>query len=395
MRICLNMIVRDEAANLPRLFDSLVGVADCFVISDTGSRDGTPALLEALSERHGIPGRVTSHAWVDFATNRNLALGDALDARAKGEMDFDWILVMDADEEMKLGTPDWRSRLSPGASHLAYKRAKDISWQHDLLLWVDGQSWRWEGPIHSHVRNADRDHVFVHTNDLAVVYHEFQGAKSRPFSDGKAKAQADASLLTEELLGRSPSGSDVHRFFQLGHAHRKTGNAAACMATMRAVAESPHAGRQLAYAALVNAGHCLTEAGRPVGEALKEYRDAMQLDPLRWEAPFHIAIRLLAGRDPECARALLEDRIRMGYADEGLYWKEHDVYEWRLAYELCLLRAVTGSADEAERLGESLLKADRLPLMESGFIRKLLERLESRKPDPSTDLDVMFQPGPP
>jgi hypothetical protein len=167
------------------------------------------------------------------------------------------------------------------------------------------------------------------------------------------------------------------------------------MATMRAVAESPHAGRQLAYAALVNAGHCLTEAGRPVGEALKEYRDAMQLDPLRWEAPFHIAIRLLAGRDPECARALLEDRIRMGYADEGLYWKEHDVYEWRLAYELCLLRAVTGSADEAERLGESLLKADRLPLMESGFIRKLLERLESRKPDPSADLDEILQPGPP
>lgn len=382
MRICLNTIVRDEAQNLPRLFASLAGVVDCFVVSDTGSRDGTPELLAELSERHGIPGIVSSHPWTDFAANRNLALNDALDACARGEMRFDWILVMDADEELKVERPDWRQRLRPGASHPAYKRGRSTSWQHDLLLWVEGQAWEWEGGIHSHVRNRKAGHAFVHTNDLTVVYHEFQGAKSKPFADVRAKAQADEARLIEELRGRTPSRNDLHRFFQLGHAHRNTGSARQCVETMHAVAGSSFAGMEIAYAAFVNAGHCLTETGHPHEDAMKEYRSAMRIDPRRWEAPFHIALRLHAAGDPEGARSLLEERFLSGYIDGGLFWKEHEIYEWRLAYELCLLRSVTGSAAEAERLGESLLASDLLPPMESGFVRSLLEKLGSRHSDP-------------
>ena len=46
MGICLNMIVKDEAANLERLFASLYKSIDYYVISDTGSSDNT--ILENL-----------------------------------------------------------------------------------------------------------------------------------------------------------------------------------------------------------------------------------------------------------------------------------------------------------------------------------------------------------
>lgn len=387
MRICLNMIVKDEAANLPRLFASVAGVADCFVISDTGSRDGTPELLERLSRDHGIPGLVTRHPWIDFAANRNLALKDAMEARGKDASDFDWLMVMDADEELRVNDPHWRAKLLPGESLLAYKRAANISYQHDLLLWVEGQAWEWEGRIHSHIRNRNLGHAFKHTNDLCVLYHEFEGAKSKPFTDGRQKAIADIGLLSAELEGKTPRADNLHRFFQLGHAYRNTGSADECVGMLHEVADHPDAGHQLAYAALVIAGHCLAENGQ-TERAKDEYEKAIRIDPLRWEAPFHLALAWRADGDHARAKDLLEERMQAGYLDRGLFWKEHGTYEWRLHHELCFLRSLTGSSKEARDLAKALLDKEGLPELESAFLQKLIERIEGDSrdmPPPTAD----------
>lgn len=83
------MIVRDEAARLPAALASVCSVADEVVVADTGSRDHTVALAHALGAR------VLETAWTeDFAAARNVAL-----AAARG----DWILSLDADEELADG----------------------------------------------------------------------------------------------------------------------------------------------------------------------------------------------------------------------------------------------------------------------------------------------------
>lgn len=82
--LCLCMIVRNEAALLPRFLASTVGLWDQFVAVDTGSDDGSQELLAAAgAEVMEIP-------WPDdFAKARNIALDQA---------ECDWILVLDADE---------------------------------------------------------------------------------------------------------------------------------------------------------------------------------------------------------------------------------------------------------------------------------------------------------
>jgi len=80
------MIVKNEAKNLPRCFESVRGVVDEMVIVDTGSTDDTVA----VAERHG--GRVFRFAWGnDFAAARNEAI-----SHARGQ----WILALDADEAL-------------------------------------------------------------------------------------------------------------------------------------------------------------------------------------------------------------------------------------------------------------------------------------------------------
>ena len=84
MSLCL--IVRDEAAMLPGFLASVAGIWDELVAADTGSRDGTPAMIRAAG------GRVVDFPWRDdFAAARNASL-----ETARGR----WILCLDADERV-------------------------------------------------------------------------------------------------------------------------------------------------------------------------------------------------------------------------------------------------------------------------------------------------------
>jgi tetratricopeptide (TPR) repeat protein len=82
----LSMIVKNAAQTLPACLESVRGVVDEIVIADTGSTDDT----QEIARRHGAV--VVSVPWENsFAKARNAAL--ALNTT-------DWILVLDADEEL-------------------------------------------------------------------------------------------------------------------------------------------------------------------------------------------------------------------------------------------------------------------------------------------------------
>jgi glycosyltransferase involved in cell wall biosynthesis len=77
-RICLNMIVKDEAPVIGRCLDAALPFIDHWVIVDTGSTDGTQDLVR----RHlaSVPGTLAERPWRNFAHNRNEALALAREA---------------------------------------------------------------------------------------------------------------------------------------------------------------------------------------------------------------------------------------------------------------------------------------------------------------------------
>lgn len=85
-RLTVCVLTRNEEANLPRCLDSVRGVADQIVVLDTGSTDRT----RELARERGA--EVHEFVWCDdFSAARNAAL-----AHATG----DWVLMLDADEEL-------------------------------------------------------------------------------------------------------------------------------------------------------------------------------------------------------------------------------------------------------------------------------------------------------
>lgn len=116
-RLCLNMIVRNEAPILPRALLAVAPYISSYVIGDTGSTDGTPDLIRSiLTEKHGIPGSVHSFPFVDFGQARN----EALRLCRASPFSFDHILLVDADMELKVdpGHEDWASKLTVGAHYI-------------------------------------------------------------------------------------------------------------------------------------------------------------------------------------------------------------------------------------------------------------------------------------
>lgn len=86
MSLCLCMIVKNEEDNLPRCLESVKDIVDEMVIVDTGSTDSTID----IAKRYGAT--VYEFPWNgSFSDARNHSLKHA---------GCDWILMMDADEEM-------------------------------------------------------------------------------------------------------------------------------------------------------------------------------------------------------------------------------------------------------------------------------------------------------
>lgn len=97
-KISLCMIVKDEAANIGRCLDSVRHIADEMIVVDTGSADGTPEIAAQAGAK------VFYYSWNDdFSAARNFSLEQA---------GGDWIIILDADEELVACKEDLRPILT-------------------------------------------------------------------------------------------------------------------------------------------------------------------------------------------------------------------------------------------------------------------------------------------
>lgn len=104
--LSLCMIVKNEAENLLRCLALAQPYVDEMVIIDTGSEDSTPAIAASYGAKVGY------FAWKDdFAAARNYAL-----SQATGQ----WILMLDADEELVVEIENLTQLLRNSSNTLAY-----------------------------------------------------------------------------------------------------------------------------------------------------------------------------------------------------------------------------------------------------------------------------------
>jgi glycosyltransferase involved in cell wall biosynthesis len=146
LRICLNMIVKNERSIIERCLTAALPHIDMWVIADTGSTDGTAEAIEQFFGSRGVPGKLVQTRFLDFAQARNEAL-----AAARAIQDWTYALLIDADMVL-VGSIDKRAltlpayRIEQRTGNLAYWNtrlvrrdavAKYVGVTHEFLS-VDG-----------------------------------------------------------------------------------------------------------------------------------------------------------------------------------------------------------------------------------------------------------------
>lgn len=361
--ICLNMIVKDETAVLERLFASVHEVIDTFVIVDTGSSDGTPDLIVGLAEEYRIPGEIHYRPWVNFGHNRQQALDLAV-AAERG----DWILFLDADDELGCHDVDWYRSLEPGRSYRLEKRHDDIRYSLNNLIWWRGRRWRWQGVIHEALSAEPPLLDAVQVKDAWIIHHTGQGGRSQGVSL-QEKYRRDAELL-ERAVKADPA--DARARFYLAQSWRDAGEPAIALehyrkrAAMGGWSEEVYVAQCEQLKLMMALGHDPDAIARL---AIQAFSERPQRAEALWLMARYCRQQQRYGEGLLFARA---GRDLERPVDDVLFVQE-DVYRWRLLdeYQICAYWA--GCYQESVEAGQALLARKAHPPAEQDRLRRNLD----------------------
>lgn len=298
-RVCLCMIVRDEAHVLAETLTTVFRAMPCmstFVIADTGSVDDTKAVIEATTDALGVRGHVVDQPWVDFGTNRTRMLAAA---RALTQGTADYLFLWDADDTMRLPPTDGggtdRVPLPTPCTSDVYRfmfesgtgTARPIQYVRPVLV-TNRRPWRYVGVLHEYLEVADDGPepttTTVTVPGLVFVCRQL-GARSR----AEDKFQRDADTLRAALAKGDPPPPPRLKYrykFYLGYALKDAGDQAGAIAAFKALVDDPEADTyswaQERYMACLFLGRMLWATGDPAGAVFYWLR-ACHLVPDRLE----------------------------------------------------------------------------------------------------------------
>ena len=266
--LCLNMIVRNEMANLERCLSAVAPHIGCWVIGDTGSGDGTQGFIRDFFGARGIAGELHKFAFVDFEQARN----EALRAAYASALSFDYLLFDDADMELEVEDAGFRERLT-GPGYNVLQRSGGLSYWNTRLVRRDAGAW-YRGVTHEYL-------------DVPGGTEALTGLWYRDHATGANRAdkvERDIRLLTAALKTEPENG---RYWFYLAQSYRDAGrlkeaaDAFARRAGMGGWAEE-------AWQARLELARCRRDLSDEAG-FVKAALEAVEARPLRAEPLYDLA----------------------------------------------------------------------------------------------------------
>jgi glycosyltransferase involved in cell wall biosynthesis len=332
--ICLCMIVRDEAGVIERCLRSVRELIDYWVICDTGSVDGTQALVSKALE--GIPGELHERDWVNFGHNRSELLG-----LARGKADY--LLLIDADMTVNCDRAELQG-LS-GDSYML-RHAEDPEYWIKRLVRGD-RHWWYVGATHEYIATDESDHG-ENLDAIVIHHHADSGTRADKF-------KRDLRLLVSEL-GREPD--NPRTVFYLAQTLRDVGRIDEAIRLYRRRSTMEGWPEEVFYS-LYQVGVLAARAGRR-DEAVAALFNAWSGRPERAEPLYELA-RMFREREEYHAAHLVSERgIRLRIPGDSLFVHRW-MYKWGLLFEYSIASYWVGQPSAALAACDRLLQMPHLP----------------------------------
>ena len=263
--LCLNMIVKNEMANLERCLSSVADHIDCWVIGDTGSSDGTQDFIRSFFAARNIPGELHSFPFHNFEQARNAGLDCAYASRIV----YDYLLFDDADMELVVEDRDFRNKLT-APCYTVLQRSGISYWNTRLVRRSVGARYR--GVTHEYVDIPGGGGQQLH----GIWYKDHASGSNRA-----DKFERDIRLLKEGLKKQPES---TRYWFYLAQSYRDAGQTEKAAETYAKRAAMGGWDEEAWYARLQQA-RCLRKLGDE-GGFVREALAAFNQRPQRAE-PLH------------------------------------------------------------------------------------------------------------
>lgn len=334
------MIVKDEASIIRACLESARPFIDWWVISDTGSTDGTQEIISSVLA--GIPGDLVESPWVDFGHNRQvvLDLARASPHRSLG----DYACWIDADQQFT-HTSAVHQRLTADGHTLTVSGA-GATYSRLAIIALD-QPWRWRGVLHEHLELAGA--VTTHL-DEPRVHDDHNGARSRdPHTYRK-----DAALLETALL-EDPGNPRLQ--FYLAQSWKDAGEPHRALTAYQARVANPAGWDQETWYARLQVGSMLERTDAPPGLVIDAYLDAYDHDTSRAEPLVELA-RFERGRERyESALLFARPATRLAHPPATALFVDESCYTWRAWDEVAVSSYWAGRYDDGVLAASKALEA--------------------------------------
>lgn len=355
-RLCLNMIVKNEAHVIRRCLDSVRPHVEYWVIVDTGSTDGTQDLIRSYMA--DIPGELHERPWRDFGTNRSEALALARDHG-------DYALVMDADHVLHVPEAFSFAGLAGDGYYVTHHYA-GVQYGLPVLL-ASRTPFRYEGVLHEYVAADVPFRIEALQGPWIVVFHE--GARSR---DPQTYAK-DAALL-EAALQREPANGRYAFYF--AQSLKDAGQLERALAAFRHRASMPGWDEET-WNARYQAAQIAERLGRPPAEVQWAYLEAWNARPARAEPLVQLARWHRVRQEWPLAHLYARVAAATPRPPDNLF-VEDALYAWRALDEFAIAAWYVGAYDEGRSAAERLASERRYPESEHARITQNLEWYRKR-----------------
>lgn len=205
-KICLNMIVKNEAARIERCLASVLPHITGAVIMDTGSTDDTVEIVRRICAQHAVPVDIWEGEFHNFSQARN----DALNAAKMYALHFghDAILLMDADMEF-VGEHGWFDRVPFAEVYTMVQRAGSFSY-HNIRMVRPQSAAKYIGVTHEYIGGWGSDaHI------ATAFFNDHADGANRT-----NKYERDIALLEEDL---KVDPNNERSWFYLAQSYRDAG----------------------------------------------------------------------------------------------------------------------------------------------------------------------------
>ena len=344
-KICLNMIVKDEAPVIEQCLASVKDLIDYWIIVDTGSKDGTQEIIKKFLK--DIPGELHERPWVNFAHNRTEALNFA---KNKG----DYLLFIDADERLLFTSGLDKTKLDMDC-YYCFVRVSD---QEKGEKYVHGQrfllannhlNWTWAGDLHENLvcPQAKRSSLLKNVINSAESQ---QGNRTRD----PLKGLKDAEVL-EKALQKDPNNTRTVFYLAQSYEYAKKYELALQNFEKRAVMEGCE---QEVFWSLFRIGQVQEELQMAPEAIIASYCKAFENRASRVEPLFYMALQYAKTGHCVLSYALLKAGLSFAPC-EDMVVHETWIEDYGLLFELAKSAFALGRYEETcEALKALLAKPD-------------------------------------